>query len=197
MSGLGVTEHPESLCRDFAPPHSTLSMRNATSTWAGLRLAQRSMQSTRTSCTPRYDASLCLGLAGLGEVVLIAGQLLDDETYQGRAQELGRAMIERHSASADWPSGVASGGPNPSFMLGLAGIGHWLLHLHDPQPSSSAAIADPGAYRTALALIKNEDDRHRRAFSLLLSQIKWVRTLVLGRGLVRAGNHAEKQAGSG
>lgn len=82
---------------------------------------------------PRYDASLCLGLAGLGEVVLISSQLLGDETYQERAQELGRAMIDRHSASADWPSGVASRGLNPSFMLGLAGIGHWFLRLHDPR----------------------------------------------------------------
>ena len=82
---------------------------------------------------PRFDASLCLGLAGLGEVVLIASQLLDDQSYHDRAQELGRAMINRHSASADWPSGVASGGPNPSFMLGLAGIGHWFLPLHDPR----------------------------------------------------------------
>jgi lantibiotic biosynthesis protein len=82
---------------------------------------------------PRYDASVSLGLAGLGEVVLIAGQMLDDQTYHERAPELGRAMIERHSASADWPSGVTSGCPNPSFMLGLAGIGHWFLRLHDPR----------------------------------------------------------------
>jgi hypothetical protein len=82
---------------------------------------------------PRRDASLCHGLSGLGEVVLIASQLLDDESYHERAQALGRALIERHSASADWPSGVPSGGPNPSFMVGLAGIGYWFLRLHEPR----------------------------------------------------------------
>jgi lantibiotic modifying enzyme len=82
---------------------------------------------------PRRDASLCHGLSGLGEVVLIASQLLDDASYHERAQALGRALIDRYSASADWPSGVPSGGPNPSFMVGLAGIGYWFLRLHEPR----------------------------------------------------------------
>ena len=73
--------------------------------------------------TVRSDASLCHGLAGLGEIVWHAGQIVDDPTYRDRALELGQALINRHSASEDWPSGVPSHGPNPSLMLGTAGIG--------------------------------------------------------------------------
>ncbi|MFI5459406.1 MAG: lanthionine synthetase LanC family protein [Isosphaerales bacterium] len=80
----------------------------------------------------RSDATLCHGLSGLGEVVLIASQLLDKTDSQGRAFVLAHALLDRHASSGDWPSGVPSGGPNPSLMLGLAGIGYWLLRLHDP-----------------------------------------------------------------
>jgi len=82
--------------------------------------------------SPVSDTSLCHGLSGLGEVVLIASQLLKDPSYQERAITLGRALIDRHAASGEWPSGVPSGGPNPSLMLGLAGVGSWFLRLHDP-----------------------------------------------------------------
>jgi lantibiotic modifying enzyme len=81
---------------------------------------------------PRVDASLCHGLSGLGEVVLIASQILDEPTYRECALALGAALIDRHAASGDWPSGVPSGGPSPSLMLGTAGIGYWLLRLIDP-----------------------------------------------------------------
>jgi len=81
---------------------------------------------------PRADASLCHGLSGLGEVVLIASRLLNDPSYHGRTVDLALTLIDRHASSGDWPSGVPSGGPNPSLMLGLAGIGYWLLRLHDP-----------------------------------------------------------------
>jgi hypothetical protein len=80
----------------------------------------------------RGDASLCHGLSGLGEVILIAGQLLEKPTYLERAGALARELIDRYGAAGDWPSGVPSGGPNPSLMLGLAGIGYWLLRLHNP-----------------------------------------------------------------
>jgi lantibiotic biosynthesis protein len=82
--------------------------------------------------TPRSDTSLCHGLAGLGEILLIAGEMLGEPSYQERAVALGRVLIDRYAKSGAWPSGAPSGGPNPSLMLGLAGIGYWLLRLHDP-----------------------------------------------------------------
>ncbi len=81
---------------------------------------------------PGADTTLCHGLAGLAEVVLIAGQILRDETYRAASAATARALIGRYSESGRWPSGTASRGPNPSLMLGTAGIGYTLLRLHDP-----------------------------------------------------------------
>jgi lantibiotic modifying enzyme len=80
----------------------------------------------------RCDATLCHGLAGLAEVVLIAGGLLDDANALEFARGVGRTLIERHALAGDWPSGVGSGGPNPSLMLGSAGVGYEFLRLQDP-----------------------------------------------------------------
>ncbi len=86
-----------------------------------------------TLSTPRADTSLCHGLSGLGGIILIAGELLDEPPLRARSLALAQTLIDRYSSSGDWPSGVPSGGPNPSLMLGLAGIGYWLLRLHDPK----------------------------------------------------------------
>jgi lantibiotic biosynthesis protein len=94
----------------------------------------------------RHDASLCHGLSGLGDIVLVAGQMLDDDSYRERALALGADLIERYSASGDWPSGVGSGGPNPSLMLGLAGIGYWFLRLHDPLGIPPFLLLIPESY---------------------------------------------------
>ena len=38
-------------------------------------------------------------------------------------------LVRRYDACGDWPSGVNAGGPNPSLMIGEAGIGYHLLRL--------------------------------------------------------------------
>ncbi len=82
---------------------------------------------------PRYDATPCHGLTGLIEIVWIAGRMLDDASYRARAVEAARVLIDRYADSGDWPSGLYSGGPNPSLMLGTAGVGYTFLRLHDPE----------------------------------------------------------------
>ena len=91
----------------------------------------------------RTDASLCHGLAGLGEVCLIASGSLYDPRYRDVADRVANALIDRHATSGDWPSGAPSGGPNPSFMLGLAGIGYWFLRLHDAEKVPSPLLLIP------------------------------------------------------
>jgi hypothetical protein len=49
------------------------------------------------------------------------------------ARAAGRALIDKYAASGSWPSGVATAGPNPSLMLGNAGIGMHFLRLHAPE----------------------------------------------------------------
>ncbi|HET8522548.1 MAG TPA: lanthionine synthetase LanC family protein, partial [Thermomicrobiales bacterium] len=78
--------------------------------------------------------SLCHGLAGNADVLLLGAQLLP-EVCAGAAElaaQVGATGSSRHSGTdCDWPSG-APGGISPSLMLGLAGIGHFYLRLHDP-----------------------------------------------------------------
>jgi hypothetical protein len=81
---------------------------------------------------PGGDVSLCHGLSGLAEVVGIAGELTGDATYRDRAIEALCVLTARHSVKANWPSGVMRSAPNPSLMLGIAGVGHALLRRHDP-----------------------------------------------------------------
>ncbi len=83
--------------------------------------------------SPRCDVTPCHGLGGLIEILDIAGRILDDPSHRDQALASADALIDRHSGSDDWPSGLYSGGPNPSLMLGTAGIGYTLLRLHDPK----------------------------------------------------------------
>jgi hypothetical protein len=92
---------------------------------------------------PDSDATPCHGLSGLMEVVLVAGRTLDDSAHLRRAGDVGRALIDRHAAAGDWPSGVRCGGPNPSLMLGAAGVGQGLLRLHAPEKVPSVLLIRP------------------------------------------------------
>jgi lantibiotic modifying enzyme len=100
--------------------------------YARAALATTAAAVSRAVQVPRVDATLCHGLAGLAEILLIGGLDLDEPAFRGASAEVDDALIRRHHEAADWPSGVASTGPNPSLMLGTAGVGHHLLRQHDP-----------------------------------------------------------------
>ncbi len=82
---------------------------------------------------PRCDATIRAGLAGLGDVLLSAGEVLEDRSLLDRARALAQTLIDTYSQRGDWPTGLPCGGPNPSLWLGTAGIGYWLLRLDDPK----------------------------------------------------------------
>jgi lantibiotic modifying enzyme len=77
---------------------------------------------------PGADATLCHGLAGLSETMLRWGELWDP-AYIEKASETALELVRRYDAAGDWPSGVNAGGPNPSLMIGTAGIGYHLLRV--------------------------------------------------------------------
>jgi lantibiotic modifying enzyme len=77
--------------------------------------------------------SLCHGLAGNAELLIEAARLLDDREALALARRVGATGRALYAATeAPWPCGVAGGGETPSLLLGLAGIGHFYLRLHDP-----------------------------------------------------------------
>jgi lantibiotic modifying enzyme len=96
-----------------------------------LATTRRAVEQTRQHA--RYDTTLCHGLGGLLEVLWIAAQFLDSDENRAYVCSVVYELIQKHALAGDWPSGLPSAGPNPSLMLGTAGIGYQLLRFHDPQ----------------------------------------------------------------
>jgi lantibiotic modifying enzyme len=80
-----------------------------------------------------HDATLCHGVGGLSEIMLTGGQWLGDAALVDVSKTAGLTLIDKYAASGAWPSGVATAGPNPSLMLGTAGVGMHFLRLHAPE----------------------------------------------------------------
>lgn len=82
---------------------------------------------------PGADSSLCHGLGGLVDVLLVGAEVLRDRALEGLAAECMQRLVERHAAALDWPSGQHDRARDPSLFLGLAGIGYTLLRLERPE----------------------------------------------------------------
>jgi lantibiotic biosynthesis protein len=92
----------------------------------------------------KADCSLCHGATGNAELMIYAGRALENAEYTAAAERLGDAGIQTIMANnASWPCGVQEGGETPGLMLGLAGIGHFFLRLHDPALTPSVVMIGP------------------------------------------------------
>jgi lantibiotic modifying enzyme len=78
------------------------------------------------------DASLCHGIAGLSESLLICSQILSDQRYRVQSDDITSRLLNRYASTHDWPCGVPGRRRDPSFMLGTAGIAHHLVRLASP-----------------------------------------------------------------
>ncbi|HEX2203443.1 MAG TPA: lanthionine synthetase LanC family protein [Longimicrobium sp.] len=77
--------------------------------------------------------SLCHGAAGNAEPLLHAAEVLGRPELRARAEEAAREGCERYEmAGRPWRCGVLGRASDPALMMGEAGIGHFLLRLHDP-----------------------------------------------------------------
>lgn len=92
---------------------------------------------------PGADATLCHGAAGLSEALLLTGELLGDGSGHAPALQASAELIRQHGPRGDWPSGVNAGGPNPSLMIGWAGIGHHFLRAHAPDRVPPVLLIHP------------------------------------------------------
>jgi Lanthionine synthetase C-like protein/HopA1 effector protein family len=77
------------------------------------------------------DLTPCHGLTGLVESLAVGGERLPDPDLRDIAQRAGRAVAAAVK-TGPLQSGTLCGGPNPSLMLGTAGVGHTLLRLYAP-----------------------------------------------------------------
>jgi hypothetical protein len=84
------------------------------------------------------DFSLAQGLAGNANTLLFGKKILGNEFEQGNdiAMKVACYGINLYaSRNIQWPCATISG-ESPSLMLGLAGIGHFFLSIHNPKTPS-------------------------------------------------------------
>ena len=105
---------------------------------AAIALATTAASVERRLLEPGANFSLGQGLAGNADVLLLGADVFaDGPALARRAGEIGAG---RHATSLDgWPCGA---GRTPALLGGDAGIGLFLLRLHDPAvPSALLAVA--------------------------------------------------------
>jgi type 2 lantibiotic biosynthesis protein LanM len=88
--------------------------------------------------------SLCHGSAGNSELLVYAARVFGDDASRLLAEQVGLIGVEQYQKTySPWPCGVLQGGETPGLLLGLAGIGHFYLRLHDPAGVPSVLIILP------------------------------------------------------
>lgn len=93
--------------------------------------------------------SLCHGIGGNCEVPLLAAELLGDPELRQVVERAAREGIETYEARGrPWPCGTGGGVPDPSLLVGEAGIGAFYLRLADPE-TPSVLLLRPRAMKTA------------------------------------------------
>ena len=84
---------------------------------------------------------LCHGLGGNADLLLCAAESNRRSDLRQVAENIGRqAIAQLRRDDLPWPCGVNGGGETPNLMLGLAGIGHFFLRLHDPVKTPSLLL---------------------------------------------------------
>jgi lantibiotic biosynthesis protein len=88
--------------------------------------------------------SLCHGDSGNAELLITAADLLDRPELRSQAEAVGIRGIELfEDHGLPWPCGVPGASETPNLMLGLAGIGYFLLRLYDLENIPSVLL--PGS----------------------------------------------------
>jgi lantibiotic biosynthesis protein len=109
-----------------------------------LETTSKRMKDTLTG--REIDCSLCHGISGNALVLLRASTstlLNAPSDYHDVARTAACTGLRKYgNGDLAWPCG-AGPGQNPSLMLGLAGIGHFLLHLTSPQRRVSPLFPVP------------------------------------------------------
>lgn len=92
------------------------------------------------------DVTLCHGLAGAVDLMLLAGEVTGRREHQRAARRAGDLILSMRAANRGrWTLGLRGGEQVPGLFLGLAGIGVVLMRLHDPRLIASPLL--PGRPR--------------------------------------------------
>lgn len=100
------------------------------------------------------DLCMCHGTVEAAETVLLASQILGREDISVTAHQVGAWLIDNYvRTEAPFPCGVMQAGEAPGMMMGLAGIGQFLLRLADQE------VQTPLILRPDLAPVAKADAR--------------------------------------
>src|SRR5439155_1624692 len=86
--------------------------------------------------------SLCHGCVGNLELLLQAGQVLNDKRWHVEAYRLASPIVESVGGN-EYVCGTPLGVDSPGLMTGLAGIGYGLLRLAEPARVPSVLTLEP------------------------------------------------------
>jgi lantibiotic modifying enzyme len=78
------------------------------------------------------DFTYCHGIAGQAELLRTADRALAAAALRSSIEDVfTRAALYFDQGGMPWPCGVPGAGETPGLMVGIAGIGHFYLRLHD------------------------------------------------------------------
>lgn len=85
--------------------------------------------------------SLCHGVAGNAETLIVASRVLKRPDLLELACEVGERGLELYGGhKRAWPCGFNTEGYTPGLMLGWAGTGYFYLRLYDPERTPSILL---------------------------------------------------------
>lgn len=108
---------------------------------AALQTTIRDLERFPNNAQPNY--SLCHGMAGNSDLLLLGADILGDAQLQARAEQVGQVGIERFEhTKTPWPSALT---PQeiPALMTGIAGTGYFYLRLHNPRFTPPITLISP------------------------------------------------------
>jgi lantibiotic biosynthesis protein len=101
------------------------------------READAALRTTARGLLTLANYSLCHGIFGNAELLLVAAEMLGDAPLRELAEATALAAAEQYPSAEYWPCGVRNGGETPNLMLGLAGIGYHYLQLYNAHSNPS------------------------------------------------------------
>lgn len=109
---------------------------------AALAAARQSLMAALQPQSIAAKASFCLchGIAGNADVLWQIDGLAGRKRPASIVLEAAQIGRQQYHQTGQWPCGLPQGGETPSLMLGLAGIGHFYLRLHDAAVPSALLL---------------------------------------------------------
>jgi lantibiotic biosynthesis protein len=109
-------------------------------------IALRTTAATLGQSSPgTSNFSLCHGDGGNADLLVFAADALGRLQLRAEAEAAAARALDRfEDARAPWPCGVPAAGESPNLMLGLAGIGYFLLRLYNSSAAPTVLLPSDG-----------------------------------------------------